>query len=73
MKNKFLAVAVVALSFITFSCSVDEVAEGPRMDTSKMTNSDLNQEVIAIPADSTGMSTANPFAGEPDIIKPPKR
>ena len=73
MKNKFLAVAVVALSFITYSCSVDEVAEGPKMDNSRMANPNLNQEIISTPTDSTAMSTEDPFAGEPDNIKPPKR
>ena len=73
MKNKFLAVAVIALSFITFSCSVDEVADGPKMDNSRLTNPNLNQEIISTPTDSTAMSNEDPFAGEPDIIKPPKR
>ena len=73
MKNIVLSVAVIALSFITFSCSVDEIAEGPQMDSSRMTNPSLNQEIISTPADSTAMSTGDPFTGEPDIIKPPKR
>lgn len=72
MKNKFLAIAVIALSLFTFSCSVDEMAEGP-MDSSRMTNPALNQEIISTPTDSTAMSTGDPFAGEPDNIKPPRR
>ena len=73
MKNKFLAVAVIAISFITFSCSVDDVAQGPQMDSSKITNPDMNQEIISTPTDSTAMSYGDPFAGEPDIIRPPRR
>ena len=73
MKNKFLAVAVIALSFVAFSCSVDEVAEGPAMNNARMMNSGLNQEIISTPTDSTALSTGDPFAGEPDNIKPPKR
>ena len=73
MKNRFLAVAVIALSFIAFSCSVDDVAEGPKMDSSRMTNPKLNQEIISTPTDSTAMSNEDPFAGEPDNIKPPRR
>ncbi len=73
MKNKFLAVAVIALSFIAFSCSVDDVAEGPTMDNSRMADPTLNQEIISTPTDSTALSTGDPFAGEPDNIRPPRR
>ena len=72
MKNRYLAAAVIALSFITFSCTVDEVAQGP-MDNSKIANPTMNQEVITTPIDSTMMSTGDPFAGEPVITIPPKR
>ena len=73
MRNKFFAAAVVALSFAALSCSVDEVAEGPQMHRSRITNPSSNQEVISTPTDSTAFSYGDPFAGEPDIIKPPKR
>lgn len=73
MRNKFLAVAVIALSFVVYSCSVDEVADGPKLDNARMTNPTLNQEIISTPTDSTAMSTGDPIVGEPDNIKPPKR
>ena len=72
MKNRILALAVIALSFSTFSCTVDEVSDGSRMD-SRITNPTLNQEIITTPIDSTMMSTGDPITGEPDIIKPPRR
>lgn len=72
MKNRYLAAAVIALSFITFSCTVDEVAQGP-MDNSRIANPNVNQEVITTPIDSTMMSTGDPFAGEPDNIRPPRK
>ena len=72
MKNLFLTAAVLAISFLTFSCSVEDIAEGP-MDSSRITNPNFDQEIIATPIDSTMMNTGDPFGGEPDIIRPPRK
>ena len=73
MKNKFSAVAVIALAFIAFSCTVDDAAQGTESDTSRISNPNLDQEIIVTPIDSTTISTKDPILGEPDNIKPPRR